>query len=178
MPENESALNETSANDTPHDELAAAKRERDDLYDRLLRMTAEFDNYRKRTERERREFAEAAGVDVIRELLPVLDDFERALATQPESTGMSSDAAERYRRGVELIHRRTLDLLRKRGFDVPGAAPAAAAPARRTTAKAATAPRTPRRTTTPRASEPEKPPAVCPTCFTVLPATGICDDCG
>ncbi|GED11013.1 hypothetical protein ACFWH7_19175 [Cellulosimicrobium cellulans] len=70
------------------------------------------------------------------------------------------------------------DLLRKRGFDVPGAAPVAPAPARRTAAKAATAPRTPRRTSTPRASEPEKPPAVCPTCFTVLPATGICDDCG
>ncbi len=73
------------------------------------------------------------------------------------------------------------DLLRKRGFEVPGAAPAAAAaPARRVTAKAVTtpaAPRTPRRTTT-RSSEPERPPAICPTCFTVLPATGICDECG
>ncbi|ARK05088.1 hypothetical protein ACPCUX_03055 [Cellulosimicrobium sp. AB352] len=69
------------------------------------------------------------------------------------------------------------DLLRKRGFDVPGAAPAAPAPARRATAKAAPATRTPRRTTA-RSAEPEKPPAVCPTCFTVLPATGICDECG
>jgi molecular chaperone GrpE len=117
MPENESALNETPANETPHDELATAKRERDELYDRLLRMSAEFDNYRKRTERERRELSEAAGVDVIRELLPVLDDFERALATRPESAGRSADAAESYRRGVELIHRRTLDLLRKRGVE-------------------------------------------------------------
>jgi hypothetical protein len=71
------------------------------------------------------------------------------------------------------------DLLRKRGFDVPGAAPAAAAaPARRAAAKAPSTPRTPRRTTTTRSSEPERPPAVCPTCFTVLPATGICDECG
>jgi hypothetical protein len=73
------------------------------------------------------------------------------------------------------------DLLRKRGFDVPGAAPSApAAPARRTTARASSsaAPRATRRATTPRSAEPEKPPAICPTCFTVLPATGVCDECG
>jgi molecular chaperone GrpE len=119
MPENE--LNDAAASDTANDELAATRRERDDLLDRLLRMTAEFDNYRKRTERERRELAQAAGVDVIRELLPVLDDFERALATRPD--GKSADATDNYRRGVELIHRRTLDMLRKRGvepFDAVG----------------------------------------------------------
>nr|WP_051876357.1 hypothetical protein [Cellulosimicrobium sp. MM] len=55
--------------------------------------------------------------------------------------------------------------------------PTTPAPARRATAKAAPATRTPRRTTA-RSAEPEKPPAVCPTCFTVLPATGICDECG
>ena len=87
------------------------RRERDDYYDRLLRMTAEFDNYRKRTDRERRELSEAAGVDVIRDLLPVIDDLERAL--NAPATG---DAAS-YREGVELIRRQLLETLKRRGVE-------------------------------------------------------------
>jgi molecular chaperone GrpE len=88
------------------------RRERDDFYDRLLRVTAEFDNYRKRTDRERRERSEAAGVDVIRDLLPIVDDLERALAVSAESgTGGS------LHEGVELIHRQVLELLRRRGVE-------------------------------------------------------------
>ncbi len=54
--------------------------------------------------------AESAAADLVRDLLPLVDDLERALkaATSPE-------AAEAYRRGVELIHRQLLDILRKRG---------------------------------------------------------------
>jgi molecular chaperone GrpE len=89
----------------------ALRRERDELYDRLLRVTAEFDNYRKRTERERRELSEAAGLDVIRDLLPVIDDLERALAVPAEAGG------ERYREGVELIRRQLLDVVRRRGVE-------------------------------------------------------------
>jgi molecular chaperone GrpE len=94
------------------------RRERDDYYDRLLRVTAEFDNYRKRTDRERRERAEAAGLEVIRDLLPVLDDLERALATPLEAKGQTN-----VREGIELIHRQLLDVIRRRGvepFDVVG----------------------------------------------------------
>ncbi len=87
------------------------RRERDEFYDRLLRLTAEFDNYRKRTERERRELSEAAGVDVIRDLLPVVDDLERALGAPA-----TADAAS-YREGVELIRRQLLDVLRRRGVE-------------------------------------------------------------
>jgi molecular chaperone GrpE len=97
----------------------ALRRERDELYDRLLRVTAEFDNYRKRTERERRDLAEAAGIDVIRDLLPAIDDLERALAAPAERGG----PAARYRNGVELIRRQLLDVLKRRGvepFDVVG----------------------------------------------------------
>ena len=96
----------------------AVRRERDDYYDRLLRLTAEFDNYRKRTDRERRERAEAAGMDVIRDLLPVLDDLERALAAPIDSRANAS-----VREGIELIHRQLLDVVRRRGvepFDVVG----------------------------------------------------------
>jgi len=85
-------------------------RQRDDCHDRLLRMTAEFDNFRKRIERERRDLAEAAGADLITDLLPVLDDLERALQV-PATT----DEAAAYRRGFEIIHKQWLDALSKRG---------------------------------------------------------------
>ena len=90
-------------------ELAALRRERDDYYDRLLRKTAEFENYRKRVERERREQADQAVVDLLLELLPVVDDFDRALIVE-EGAGASA-----YRKGIELIHAKLNDLLRKRG---------------------------------------------------------------
>jgi molecular chaperone GrpE len=101
---------------------AALRRERDDLYDRLLRTTAEFDNYRKRIERERREWSEAAAADVVRDLLPVLDDFERAMST-PLDAGASADAVGRYRDGIDLIRRQLLEVLRRSGvepFDAVG----------------------------------------------------------
>ena len=63
----------------PAGDPAVLARERDDLYDRLLRTTAEFDNYRKRIERERREQANESVAQLLREILPVVDDFERAL---------------------------------------------------------------------------------------------------
>jgi molecular chaperone GrpE len=89
--------------------LDAVQRERDELRDRLLRTAAEFDNFRKRTERERREYAEWAAADLLGDVLSVLDDFERALAVP------SPPEARAYRDGVELIHRQLLDLIKKRG---------------------------------------------------------------
>jgi molecular chaperone GrpE len=86
------------------------RRERDEYYDLLLRKTAEFDNYRKRIDRERRETTEQAAADLIRELLPVVDDLERALQAEA-----GADGAEAYRKGVELIHQQLLEVLRKRG---------------------------------------------------------------
>lgn len=85
------------------------KRERDDYYDRLLRKTAEFDNYRKRVERERRAHAEQAVVDLLLDLLTVVDDFDRALTVDAGGTPVA------YRRGIELIHTKLHDLLRKQG---------------------------------------------------------------
>lgn len=95
--------------DLPDAELQAARRERDALQDRLLRTAAEFDNYRKRMDRERRELSEYVASDVLAELLPIVDNFERALQAP---AGGDGDA---FRKGVELIHRQMLDLLRKRG---------------------------------------------------------------
>lgn len=100
---------DTSQAETASQTDDSLQRERDELYDRLLRMTAEFDNYRKRIDRERREQAEWAAADVLTDVLRIADDFERALAaTAPPE-------AQAYRAGVELIHRQLVDLLRKRG---------------------------------------------------------------
>jgi molecular chaperone GrpE len=96
---------------TPLDDL---RRERDDLYDRLLRKTAEFDNYRKRIDRERREQADQGIVDLLLELLLVVDDFGLALGAEGGDDAQSAKA-QAYRKGVELIHAKLLDVLRKRG---------------------------------------------------------------
>jgi molecular chaperone GrpE len=84
------------------------QRERDDFKDRWLRKSAEFDNYRKRVERERREQADQSVVELLQELLLVVDDFDRALT-------VSGDEGGAYRKGVELIHAKLHDMLRKQG---------------------------------------------------------------
>ena len=83
-------------------------RERDDFYDRLLRKTAEFDNYRKRVERERREQSDQAVIDLLQQLLLVVDDFDLAL-------NMEGDGSEAYRKGIELIYAKLLDVLKRYG---------------------------------------------------------------
>lgn len=99
---------------TPSDpgvDVAKLQKEREEYYDLLLRTRAEFDNYRKRVDRERLEFRETAASDLLQNLLPVVDDLERALGTAPERSGN----VESYRRGVELIHQQLLDVLRQHG---------------------------------------------------------------
>jgi len=88
------------------DQLA---RERDEFYELLLRRSAEFENYRRRVERERREMLELAGMETVRELLPILDDFERALKT--ETTDRD------YAKGIELIYQRLMETLKKIGLE-------------------------------------------------------------
>jgi len=85
------------------------KAERDEIKELLLRRQAEFDNFRKRTEKERSEYVQYAGTEIVREVLPVLDDFERALKV----AGASSD----YTRGVEMIYNRLYDTLKKQGLE-------------------------------------------------------------
>ena len=88
------------------DRLAAEKAE---VYDRLLRRQADFDNFRKRVERDRSDFLQYAGMEFIREILPVLDDFERALKVESADTT--------YARGVELIYNRLYEALKKMGLE-------------------------------------------------------------
>ena len=99
----EAAARETSAAE------AELRREKDALQDRLLRTAAEFDNYRKRVDRDRRDQADTAIADAIEDLLPIIDNLERALDAPAAPDG------EGFRKGVELIHQQMMDLLKRRG---------------------------------------------------------------
>jgi len=93
--------------ETQPDPLEELRRERDAVQDRLLRTAAEFDNYRKRMDRERRDLAEFTAGEVMKELLPIIDNLERALQAVEQDDPL--------RKGVELIHKQMLEMLRKRG---------------------------------------------------------------
>lgn len=99
----------TGASVQPDSELDTLRKEKDALQDRVLRAAADFDNYRKRIERERRDVVDYAATELLVDVLPILDDLELALR-QPEVPEVSA-----YRQGVELVHRKMLDLLKKRG---------------------------------------------------------------
>jgi molecular chaperone GrpE len=89
-------------------EVETLKAERDALLDRLARLQAEFDNARKRAVREQQDFREFAAADVIKNFLPTLDSFERAL----KAVGADSND---FRNGIELIYRQFQDALQKVG---------------------------------------------------------------
>lgn len=84
------------------------QKERDALLDRLARLQAEFDNARKRSLREQQDFKEYALADALKSLLPIVDSFDRALA--------SADGASEFVNGVQLINRQFHDTLAKLGL--------------------------------------------------------------
>ena len=83
--------------------------DKQELADRALRLAAEFDNYRKRIERERADFWQYAAMEAVKAVLPVVDDFERALKAE------CADAE--YARGMALIEQRLADVLAKLGLE-------------------------------------------------------------
>lgn len=123
---------EEAAQPEPVDELTAARRERDEYLDALQRLKAEFDNYRKRVARDQQELVARAGERLVRELVPVLDDLERALEAAAEHSFRSgvgeadASAPDRLRQayadeakleeGVRLVHRQLADLLAREGL--------------------------------------------------------------
>ena len=102
--ENTEQIEETS-------ELDALQRERDELLDTLQRVQADFDNYRKRAQRDQESLVARAHERLVKELLPVLDDLERALA--------HAEAHEeaKLEDGVALVARSFADVLRKEGLE-------------------------------------------------------------
>jgi molecular chaperone GrpE len=107
---------ESAVEEQAESPLAAVTAERDrlaaenaELQDRMLRLRAEFDNARRRFERERADFRQYAAMEAVREILPVLDDFDRALKHET--------ADREYARGVELIYQRMTESLKKLGLE-------------------------------------------------------------
>jgi molecular chaperone GrpE len=118
MSSEEQELNTTETSETPPEqapeidfaaECDRLRAEAAETQDRLLRNRAEFENFRRRMERDRSDFVQYAGMEVVREVLPILDDFERAQKSE------SSDAG--YRKGIELIYQRLVDTLKKIGLE-------------------------------------------------------------
>ena len=102
-----------AADESAASETEKLKAERDALLDRLARLQAEFDNARKRAVREQQEFREYAAADVIKNFLPILDSFERALKAGGDSNSNSN--SNEFRNGIELIYRQFEDALQKIG---------------------------------------------------------------
>ena len=101
------------AADAPEaDPLDIALAKIDELNDKYLRKVAEFDNYRKRTMKEKTELILNGGEKVITKILPVIDDFERAIAN-----GQTTDDAQVLREGLELIFKKFLKILEGEGVE-------------------------------------------------------------
>ena len=102
------------ATDLPDGGSVAAERDRlleekNELMDRLLRRQAEFDNFRRRAEREKADVLEFANTESVRAILPIVDDFERALKVETTD--------QNYAKGVELIYQRFYEALKKLGLE-------------------------------------------------------------
>lgn len=97
---------------TLQERLKAAEAKAEENYDRLLRVTAEFENYKKRTEREMNDFRKFANVSLIKDILPIVDNLERALTI---SCNNNDDAFDGMREGVEMTLKGLLDSLKKFG---------------------------------------------------------------
>jgi molecular chaperone GrpE len=101
--------NETRSDEERRD-VDALQAERDQLFDRLQRLAAEFDNYRKRNARETAALTERANERLVKELIPVLDDLGRALEA------VSEHQEAKLEEGVRLVHRSLAELLAKEGL--------------------------------------------------------------
>lgn len=92
------------------DELEKLAAEKTDLKNTLIRLQADFDNYRKRTERERQQERHRGAELLVESLLPVLDGFDRAISAHRDA------AHDEFRKGFELIRKQLLDVLSKQGL--------------------------------------------------------------
>lgn len=98
--------------ETPADPAAALKAERDDLLGRLQRVSAEFLNYKKRIQREIDETRQFASADLIKQLLPVLDDMDRALA----AWRADPNNAHALGNGTQLVQAKLIETLARQGL--------------------------------------------------------------
>jgi len=99
---------EETAEESPVDETESLRSRVEELEDKNLRMMAEFDNYRRRTNKEKQELMSTAGERIFKEMLPLTDDFERAVAAMEKTNDI-----EALREGVRLIQQKFFSFLDK-----------------------------------------------------------------
>tara|TARA_Y100000385_G_scaffold79247_1_gene80680 strand:+ start:707 stop:1240 length:534 start_codon:yes stop_codon:yes gene_type:complete len=104
-------LNQTEENQSEESQETSPEDQINELNDKYLRLYSEFDNYRKRTSKERLELFKTAGQDILTDLLPVLDDFDRAMQNMD-----SSDDAEAIQTGINLIYNKFKSTLENKGL--------------------------------------------------------------
>ena len=102
---------DTPQEETVEDKLAKSEAEVADLKDRLLRQMAEFDNFRKRTMKEKAEIILNGSASVVTDILPVIDDLERAIANSAKSEDFGA-----LKEGVELIYNKLMHTLEQKGL--------------------------------------------------------------
>ncbi|MEO2206788.1 nucleotide exchange factor GrpE [Paenibacillus pabuli] len=113
-PVNEAGAAEAQAEemaDQGQDELARLKAEVEETQQRFVRAQADFDNFRRRTQKEKEELAKYASMKLVTELVPVIDNFERAMATVPEGT-----ESESFSKGIQMIFRQLETVLNNEGL--------------------------------------------------------------
>ncbi len=98
----------------PKDEFSQLKEEVGKLNDKYLRLFSEFDNYKKRTAKEKATIISQAGSDVLKDILPVVDDLERALEANKKIES-DDETVESLKQGFELIHHKLLTVLESKG---------------------------------------------------------------
>ncbi len=110
---NDTATSEFPCDDTAKDALIAEQKTKiEELNDKYLRLYAEFDNYRKRTSKERIELSKTASAEIISSMLPVLDDYERAINAIPDE-----ESTKAIKEGIILIYNKYKAILTKNGLE-------------------------------------------------------------
>jgi len=100
-----------SQNQEPQDPLAELQTKYDELNDKYLRLYSDFDNFRRRTAKERIDLLKSGGEDIFKVLLPVLDDFERAMKNMDTAQDVPS-----VKEGVELIYHKLFKEMSNKGL--------------------------------------------------------------
>ena len=110
-PAQDNEKQEEAPQETAEDKLARSEAEIADLKDRLLRQMAEFDNYRKRTMKEKADIILNGSAGVVTDILPVIDDLERAISNSAKSEDFNA-----LKEGIELIYNKLMHILEQKGL--------------------------------------------------------------
>lgn len=112
QPVNEKTAENNAETASDNNPASSADQKIAELNDKYLRLYSEFDNFRKRTSRERVELLKTASEDIIKSLLPVIDDLERAIANNEKATDVAA-----VNEGVKLIHHKFQHILAQKGLE-------------------------------------------------------------